>query len=84
MGIEIRTVGQRKKYYLSSSYRRDGKVMKARIFLGTNLTEAELNRRTLGASGKLKSKMAQKHLPKRHKDIKLIGFDSRLAHECII
>lgn len=74
MGIEIRTVGRRRKYYLSHSYRANGEARKVRVFLGTNLTAEELNAERAGAAIRLKEKLVPKQI-KRHKVIKLVGFD---------
>ncbi len=42
MHLEIRAVGKSKKYYLAHSFREGGKVFKARRFLGTNLSDAQI------------------------------------------
>ncbi|MBI5036186.1 Fic family protein [Candidatus Micrarchaeota archaeon] len=42
MHVEIRKVGRKRKYYLAQSYRRDGKVLKNRVYLGVDLSAAEL------------------------------------------
>jgi Fic family protein len=42
MNIEVRAEGGRKKFYLAHSYRRAGKPQKLRVFLGYDLSSAEL------------------------------------------
>lgn len=44
MHIEIRKKEGIKKYYLAQSIRKSGKVSKLRVYLGSNLSEAELQR----------------------------------------
>lgn len=42
MHIEIRKSGKHRKYYLAHSYRKNGRVLKLRFYLGPDLNEAEL------------------------------------------
>lgn len=58
MHIEARTIGRNVKYYLACSYRRNGKVKKARVYLGSNLSESELSERKKSAEAKINEKMA--------------------------
>jgi Fic family protein len=44
--VEIRRVNGRKKYYLAQSYRVGSRVRKVRIFLGTDLSQKEIQRLT--------------------------------------
>jgi len=44
MHLEIRRHGRKKKYYLAHSFRDNDKVRKVRRFLGTDLTESEINK----------------------------------------
>jgi len=53
MHIEARKVGGKPKYYLAQSYRQDGKVRKARVYLGTGLSQAELGKRKKQARARL-------------------------------
>jgi len=55
--VEIRRVNDRKKYYLAQSYRSNSKVRKARIFLGTDLSEEEVRTRAGKAAGRLEEKV---------------------------
>lgn len=75
MSVEIRTVGKRKKYYLSHSYRKDSKVTKVRVFLGTNLTKEEIDGKIADATVELKDKMRLGAVPEKYANIKLIAFD---------
>jgi Fic family protein len=63
MHIETRTEKEKKKYYLSHSYRQKGKVKKLRIYLGANLPEAELEK---------KRKKAEKQITEQIKALKVI------------
>lgn len=57
MHIEIRKSEKHKKYYLAHSYRKNGKVHKVRVYLGSDLSESELvNKRKL-AEGKIKERI---------------------------
>ena len=42
MFIEIRNIGKKKKYYLTHSYKEEGKVLKIRRYLGENLSEKQI------------------------------------------
>jgi Fic family protein len=53
MYIEIRRQGRKKKYYLVRSYRKDGKVRNVRIYLGVDLSSAELEVRKKPAEARL-------------------------------
>ena len=44
MFIEIREVGKKKKYYLTHSYKKRGKVRKIRRYLGENLTKKQIDK----------------------------------------
>jgi len=63
MHIEIRGKVNRKKYYLSHSFRRDGKVRKIRFYLGLNLSKNDL---------KIKREHAEKILRERMKKREII------------
>ncbi len=51
MHVEIRTQGNRKKYYLAHSFRTDRKVKKIRVYLGLDLSEKELAEKRKYAEG---------------------------------
>ncbi|MBU1197616.1 Fic family protein [Candidatus Micrarchaeota archaeon] len=53
MHIEIRTIGRKKKFYLAHSYRRQGKVVKLRVYLGSGLSSDELAARKVRAEERL-------------------------------
>jgi Fic family protein len=53
MHIEIRMQGRKKKYYLARSYRKGGKVRKIRVYLGADLSPAELKARKKPAEARL-------------------------------
>lgn len=57
MNLEIRTVGKRRKYYLGHSYRLGDKVIKVRVFLGTNIPAHKLNEKIKFARVKLNEKL---------------------------
>ncbi len=57
MHIESRLVNGKQKYYLAHSYRTNSKVAKARVFLGTDLTREELERRAEEARDRLEEKI---------------------------
>lgn len=57
MHLETRLVNGKRKYYLAHSYRADGKVMKARVFLGTDLSGEEVKRRAEEARSRLEEKV---------------------------
>ncbi len=57
MHIEVRLVNGRKKYYLAASYRVNSRVRKARVFLGTDLSQGEVERLTEKARGRLEGKV---------------------------
>ncbi|MAG60799.1 cell filamentation protein Fic [archaeon] len=42
MYLEIREIGKKKKYYLTHSYKKEGKVQKTRRYLGENLSNKQL------------------------------------------
>ena len=42
MFLEIRELGKKKKYYLTHSYKQEGKVKKIRRYLGENLTKQQI------------------------------------------
>lgn len=54
MFVEIRKVKSGKKYYLVHSHRSGAKVKKIRVYLGLNLTDAELKQKIEGAEKKLR------------------------------
>ena len=56
MHVEIRAGKNGKKYYLAYSYRQDGKVRKARVYLGANLTKDELARMRARTENRLKER----------------------------
>jgi len=53
MHIEVRNAGGKPKYYLAQSYRQDGKVKKARVYLGVGLSQTELGKRKKQAETRL-------------------------------
>jgi len=55
--LEIRLVNGKRKYYLAHSYRTNSRVAKVRIFLGTDLTKDELQKRRGEASRRLEEKI---------------------------
>ncbi len=57
MHVEIRRVNGRKKYYLAHSYRVNSRVRKVRVFLGTDLSQEEIERLTEKARVKLEEKV---------------------------
>jgi len=57
MHVERRLVSGKKKYYLAQSYRADSKVLKVRVFLGTDLTGREVQERAEAAKGRLEEKV---------------------------
>ena len=57
MHIERRLVNGKKRYYIAHSYRADSKVLKVRVFLGTDLSNKEVERRAEKARGKLEEKV---------------------------
>ncbi|MDG6902894.1 MAG: Fic family protein [Nitrososphaerota archaeon] len=57
MHVEIRVVNGRRKYYLAASYRLGPRVAKARVFLGTDLSKAEVEKRSSEASGELEKRV---------------------------
>lgn len=63
MHFEIRQEGRKRKYYLAHSYRKGGRVRKTRIYLGADLTPAELDAKRKLAEGKLRTLIvAQKRI----------------------
>ncbi len=59
MHLEIRDADGKKKYYLSHSYRDNGKVKKFRAYLGENLTEAQIRSATPSAKARIE-KMSER------------------------
>jgi len=59
MHIEIRVLRGHKKYYLAHSYRKNGKVLKVRVYLGANLSESEIAEKRKEAEIRVKARMAQ-------------------------
>ncbi|MFQ5406192.1 MAG: Fic family protein [Candidatus Micrarchaeia archaeon] len=57
MHLEVRTGIRGKRFYLAHSYRKGGKVCKARLFLGSNLSSKEIREKTRKAVGKLRLKV---------------------------
>ena len=57
MHIEVRLVNGRRKYYLAVSYRLGPRVLKARVFLGTDLDKGGVGRRSVEARGELEDKV---------------------------
>lgn len=55
--IETRLVNGKRKYYLAHSYRADSRVLKARVFLGTDLGEEEVAKRAEKAEARLQEKV---------------------------
>lgn len=58
MYLEIKVVGDRKKYYLVRAYRLLGKIKKARVFLGSNLPKQALSKRIKDAEIVLETKVS--------------------------
>ncbi|NYZ79432.1 Fic family protein [Candidatus Micrarchaeota archaeon] len=64
MHLEIREGEGIKKYYLAHSIRKAGKVRKLRVYLGSNLTETELQLRMQDARKKLSARVdASRQIP---------------------
>ncbi|MDG6898528.1 MAG: Fic family protein, partial [Nitrososphaerota archaeon] len=57
MHVEIRVVNGKKKYYLAASYRLGPRIAKARVFLGTNLSRDEIEKRARDARHELENKV---------------------------
>ena len=57
MYLEIKEVGGRKKYYLVHAYRILGKVKKARVFLGSNLSDEVLSQKMKDLESVLETKV---------------------------
>ena len=57
MHIEPRLVNGKRKFYLAHSYRVNSRVLKARVFLGTDLSDEEVARRAENAKGRLHEKV---------------------------
>ncbi len=57
MHVEKRLVGGKRKYYLAHSYRSNSKIMKARVFLGTDLDQTEVERLAEKARARLEDKI---------------------------
>lgn len=57
MHIETRLVNGKKKYYLAHSYRANSRVLKARVFLGTDLSKEEIEKSAEKAREKLTEKV---------------------------
>jgi Fic family protein len=55
--VEVRVVNGKKKYYLAASYRLGPRIAKARVFLGTNLSRDDLERRSKDARRELENKI---------------------------
>jgi Fic family protein len=55
--IETRLVNGRRKYYLAHSYRANSKVLKARVFLGMDLSQEEVARFAKAARPRLEEKV---------------------------
>jgi Fic family protein len=60
MHVEIRKKGGKRIYYLAHSYRKAGKVKKIRVYLGTDLSDNELEK---------KKKLAEEKIKKRIEDL---------------
>ena len=58
MHVEIRRRERKKKYYLAQSVRRAGRIAKARVYLGEDLSASELAERRKTAEKKLAAKLA--------------------------
>jgi len=57
MHVEIRKVGGNRKFYLAHAYRKNGRAVKLRIYLGANLSPDEVVERRLEAEGKLRHRV---------------------------
>jgi len=55
--VEVRVVNGRKKYYLAASYRLGPRIAKARIFLGTNLSRDDIERRSEDSRRELENRI---------------------------
>jgi Fic family protein len=55
--IEKRLVDGKRKYYLAHSYRSNSKIMKVRVFLGTDLDQTEVERLAEKARARLEDKI---------------------------
>lgn len=59
MHLEVREKSGSKKYYLAHSFREGGRVRKVRVFLGTDLSAAELESKRKTAETELKRRIAK-------------------------
>jgi Fic family protein len=57
--LEVREKSGSKKYYLAHSFREGGRVRKVRVFLGTDLSSAELESKRKTAETELKRRIAK-------------------------
>jgi cell filamentation protein, protein adenylyltransferase len=55
--VEVRAVNGKKKYYLAASYRLGPRVAKVRVFLGTNLSKDDIDKRSKDAKPELENKI---------------------------
>jgi Fic family protein len=58
MYIEIRKAGKNRKYYLAHSFRKGDRVKKIKVYLGLNLSGAELAAKRGGAEAKIKARIS--------------------------
>ncbi|MBI5636166.1 Fic family protein [Candidatus Micrarchaeota archaeon] len=57
MHVETRKSRNLKKYYLAHAYRKNGRVLKARVYLGADLSKKELAQKMEGAQAELKRRI---------------------------
>ncbi|OIO22050.1 hypothetical protein AUJ17_00830 [Candidatus Micrarchaeota archaeon CG1_02_47_40] len=62
MHVEMRKEGKRRKYYLAHSYRKAGKIRKIRVYLGAELSSAEIERHKKEAEKKLMFRISSARL----------------------
>ncbi len=60
MFLEIREIGKKKKYYLTHSFKKNGKVQKIRHYLGENLTDKQILKLRPQAEKSIQLKLDQK------------------------
>jgi Fic family protein len=90
--VEVRVVNGRKKFYLAASYRLGPRIAKARVFLGTDLSGDEVDKRSEEARVELENKIRSAKsigdpyrtvlTPKEMKEVTLLSTKvrMRLAH----
>lgn len=92
MHVEVRTQGKKKKYYLAHSFRRGKNVRKIRFYLGSNLTENDVEKKRKYAEKSIKERMMAQEIirdpfrtvlaPKEMDEIQTLGTigDLKILH----